>query len=468
MGTLCERLCAEIAAWREQSMNIGYAALIRRGAFRPGSEELIMGSPTITCPKCNSDIPLTESIAAPLLATTRRDYERRIADKDKDIAGREEALRRQQADLETARHEIDRQVFDKVQSERMRIAAEEAEKATLMAAADLEQKNKELADLQLVLKARDDKLAEAQRAQAEVIRKQRELDDAMREIELTVEKRVGAGLAAVRDRAKLEAEEGWKLRLAEKDEQITSMQRQVDELRRKAEQGSQQLQGEVQELALEAMLRAKFPRDLIEPVPKGDFGGDVLQRVIGSVDQHCGTILWESKRTKNWTDTWLAKLREDQRRAKADIALIVSNALPRGVHTFDHVDGIWVTESRCAIPVAMALRQSLIELAAVRQTSVGQHTKMEIMYQYLTGPRFRQRLEAIVEKFSDMQEDLERERKAMTRLWAKREEQIRGVIEATAGMYGDLQGIAGKALKEIDGIAMLIEDNGTKDDCIAA
>ena len=191
-------------------------------------------------------------------------------------------------------------------------------------------------------------------------------------------------------------------------------------------------------------MRAEFPRDL-------------------------GTILWESKHTKNWTDIWLAKLREDQRKAKADIALIITNALPKGVHTFGHVDGVWVTQQQCAVPVAIALRQSLIEIAAVRQASVCQHTNMEIMYQYLTGPRFRQRLEAIVEKFSDMQDDLDRERKAMTRLWAKREEQIRGVIEATAGMYGDLQGIAGKALMEIDGIELqLIEDKGQDDDSIAA
>jgi hypothetical protein len=175
------------------------------------------------------------------------------------------------------------------------------------------------------------------------------------------------------------------------------------------------------------------------------------------------------KRTKNWTDTWLAKLREDQRKSTADIALIVSNALPKGVTTFDHVDGVWIAESRCAIPLAIALRQSLIEIAATRQAGEGQHTKMEIMYQYLTGPRFRQRLEAIVEKFSDMQDDLDRERKAMTRLWAKREEQIRGVIEATAGMYGDLQGIAGKALKEIDGMALPLLDDGNRDgDPIAA
>jgi hypothetical protein len=428
-----------------------------------------MSDPTITCPKCHHDIPLTESLAAPLIEATRQDFERQIADKDRDITDREAAMRDQQAALEKARAEVDQQVFDKLQSERKRIAGEEAEKAKRLAAADLEQKDKELADLQLVLKTRDEKLAEAQKAQAEVIRKERELDDAKREIDLTIEKRVQASLETVRDKARLEAEDGLKLRLAEKEEQIASMQRQVEELKRKAEQGSQQLQGEVQEVALEATLRAKFPRDLIEPVAKGEFGGDVLQRVLGPLDQYCGTILWESKRTKNWTDSWLAKLREDQRKAKADIALIVSNALPRGVHTFDHVDGIWVTDSRCAIPVAIALRQSLIEIAAVRQAGVGQQTKMEIMYQYLTGPRFRHRLEAIVEKFSDMQEDLDKERKAMTRLWAKREEQIRGVIDATAGMYGDLQGIAGQALKEIDGIALpLLEDKGRDEDSIAA
>ena len=164
------------------------------------------------------------------------------------------------------------------------------------------------------------------------------------EMDLTIEKKVQGSLAAVREKAKHDAEEGLKLRVLEKEEQIASMQRQIEDLKRKAEQGSQQLQGEVQELELEATLRSKFPHDLIEPVPKGEFGGDVLQRVMGPFGQPCGTILWESKRTKNWADGWLTKLRDDQRKAKADIALIVSNALPKGVHTFDHVDGVWVTE----------------------------------------------------------------------------------------------------------------------------
>lgn len=412
-----------------------------------------MNEPVIHCPACHTEIKLTESLAAPLIEQTRRKFEQTLAAKDAEVAKRETALKTKEGELEAAKASIDEQIAAKVKAERVGIAAEEAKKARLLAASDLDQKTKELVDLQEVLKERDGKLAEAQKAQAELIRKQRELDDAKREMDLTIEKKVQESLVAVRDKAKQEVEEALKLRVLEKEEQISSMQRQIEELKRRAEQGSQQLQGEVQELELEALLRSKFPLDLIEPVPKGEFGGDVLQRVLGVSGQHCGTILWESKRTKNWSDSWLAKLRDDQRSANAELALLISNALPKGVTAFDHVDGVWIAEHRCAIPVAIALRQSLIEIAKVRQAGDGQQTKMELVYEYLTGPRFRHRIEAIVEKFSDMQSDLDKERKATTRLWAKREAQIRGVVEATVGMYGDLQGIAGKALQEIEALS---------------
>jgi hypothetical protein len=411
-----------------------------------------MNEPTIICPNCKTEIKLTESLAAPLIEATRQQYEEKIAKKEAEVANREAAIREQQAEITKAQEFIDEKVTTQLKTEREKIAAEEAKKARLILGTDLEQKAQEVIDLQEVLKERDTKLAEAQKAQVDLIRKQRELDDAKREVELTIEKRVQESLVVVRDKAKSEAEEGLKLKVSEKEEQIASMQRQIEELKRRSEQGSQQLQGEVQELELESLLRDKFPRDTIEPVAKGEFGGDVLHRVHGPQGQHCGTILWESKRTKNWSDTWLPKLRDDQRTAKAEVALIVSHVLPKGVEAFDFIDGVWVTESRCAIPVAMALRQSLIELSAARYAGQGQRTKMEMVYRYLTGSGFRHRIEAIVEKFSDMQADLDRERKTMTRLWAKREEQIRGVIESTAGMYGDLQGIAGKTLQEIDGL----------------
>ena len=179
--------------------------------------------------------------------------------------------------------------------------------------------------------------------------------------------------------------------------------------------------------------------------------------------QACGSILWESKRTKNWSDGWLPKLRGDQRTAKAEISILVTEALPKDVETFGLVDGVWVSAPRFAVPLAIALRQSLIDVANTKQAQEGQQTKMELVYEYLTGPRFRHRVEAIVEKFSDMQADLDRERKTMTRLWAKREAQIQGVIESTVGMYGDLQGIAGRALQEIEGLEVPLLESDIQD-----
>jgi len=413
-----------------------------------------MTEPTIICPNCKTEIKLTESLAAPLLVATKQDFEKRLAQKDADIVKRESTLRAQEAALTKAKETIDDQVAEKLKQERTMIAAEEAKKARLVAANEIEQKTKQINELGEVLKQRDVKLAEAQKAQADLIRKQRELDDAKRELELTVEKRIQEGLAATRDQARKEVEEQQRLKVAEKEQTILAMQKQIEELKRRAEQGSQQLQGEVQELELENLLRTKFPFDAIEPVPKGEFGGDVIQRVIGSGGQPCGTILWESKRTKNWSDGWLTKLREDQRTAKAEIAVIVSHILPKGVESFDVVDGVWVTSPRTAMPVAVVLRQSLMEIAMARQSSDGQQTKTEMVYQYLTGPRFRHRMEAIVEAFSTMQEDLDKERKVIMKQWAKREEQIDRVMGATVGMYGDLQGIAGKSLQEIEGLEL--------------
>ena len=410
--------------------------------------------PTIICPKCKAEIKLTESLAAPLVESIRRDYEQRLVRKDADLAQRETALRERETAIAQARETLDEQVAGKVKLERARIAAEEAKKARLALAGDLEQRAAEVDELQETLKRRDEKLAAAQNAQAELIRKQRALDDAKRELELTIEQRVQAGLSITRDQARKEAEESVKFKVMEKEQTITAMQKQIEDLKRRAEQGSQQLQGEVQELELEALLRAKFPRDTIEPVPKGEHGGDVLQRVAGPMGQLCGTILWETKRTKNWADGWLTKLRDDQRTAKAEIAVLVSQALPQGVETFELRDGVWVTPPQTAIPVALALRQTLIELAGARQAIAGQQTKTELIYHYLTGPRFKQRVEAIVEAFSSMREDLDKEKKAITKQWAKREEQINRVMQSTVGLYGDLQGIAGKSLQEIEGLEM--------------
>jgi hypothetical protein len=260
-----------------------------------------MNQPTITCPHCEAEITLTEPLADPLIRATRK----RIAEKEVEIARRESALGAKRTELAKAVELIEQQFTTRLETERERIAAEEAEKARLLLATGLESKSQEVADLQRELQERDHKLAEAQKARTELFRKQQELEDAKREMDLQIEARVQDSL----HKAKQEAEDALKLKVSEKEEQIASMQSQMEE--------------------------------------------------------------------------------------------------------------------------------------------------MELIAQYLTGPGFRQRIEAIVEKFSAMQTDLERERKAMTRLRARREGQIRGVIESTVGMYGDLQEIAGKALEEVDGLSQI-------------
>ena len=417
-----------------------------------------MTEPAITCPNCKTEIRLTESLAAPLIETTRRQFQQQLAQKDDEIAKREQGILEKERQLTISKNKLDEQVASQVEDqlkiERARITAEESRKSKQAFANDLEQRSREIAELQAILKSQEAKLTEAQKTQADLLRKQRELDDAKRELDLTIEKRVQEGLSVTRQQARKEAEDEQRLKVLEREQTIAAMQKQIEDLKRRSEQGSQQLQGEVQELELENLLRNKFPFDAIEPVPKGEFGGDVLHRVVGLNGQPSGTILWEFKRTKNWSDSWLVKLRDDQRAAKAEIAVIVSQVLPKGVETFDLVEGIWVTHPRAALPVAMILRQSLLELALARQANQGQQTKTDMVYQYLTGPRFRLRVEAIVEAFSTMQEELDREKRVIMKQWAKRGEQIERVMGATVGMYGDLQGIAGKSLQEIEGLEL--------------
>lgn len=256
-----------------------------------------MTDPTIICPHCKGQVHLTEAMAAPLLASAHDDFKRQMAKKE--------------AELQSTREAIDQEVASKLEASRKQIAEEEAARARKVAAAEIEQGAKKVTDLEALLADRSNKLSEAQKAQADLLKKTRDLEEAQGRMELTIEQRVQASVETVREQAKVTAEQSLGLKLAEKDEQIGSMRRQIEDLKRKAEQGSQQLQGEVQELQLENMLRGRFPTDQIEPVPKGEYGGDVLQRVVGPFGDTCGSILWETKRTKNWSDGWLAKLRGD-------------------------------------------------------------------------------------------------------------------------------------------------------------
>jgi hypothetical protein len=397
-------------------------------------------------------------LAAPLIASVTRDYEQRLAQQSSAFATKENALHEKERQIEQAQMNLNAQVAERVseqvKSAREAIATEEANKAKLLAQDAINSAKSEADTLKELLKSKDEKLAEAQSAQAEFLKKQRELDESKRELDLTIEKRINEGLSLARDTAKKEAEDGLKLKLLEKDQAMLSMQKKIEELKQKADQGSQQLQGEVQELDLEQSLQAKFPFDQVSPVPKGTLGADVIQRVVNEQAQDCGVILWESKRTRTWTEGWLAKLREDQRSCKAEIAIIVSQTLPKGVSQFEFIDGIWVVSPAVAIPVASMLRDTLIRVSMARAVSLGQKTKAEMVYEYLTGAGFRQRVEAIVEAFTIMREDLDKEKRTIVQQWSKREKQIEQVMKSTLGMYGDMQGIAGRSLQEIEGLSL--------------
>ncbi len=227
------------------------------------------------------------------------------------------------------------------------------------------------------------------------------------------------------------------------------MRKQIEELKRRAEQGSQQAQGELLELELEDILGSSFRYDEIEPVAKGVRGGDVLHKVNTRSGHYCGTILWEAKRTKTWNDGWIQKLKDDQRAVKAELAVLVSTVLPKDVRRICNIDGVWVVDFPSAMGMGMALREILIKVAQARSAISGKTDKMEVIYNYLTGSEFRQRLEAIIEPFIAMKTDLDAEKRATEKVWAKREKQIQRVFESIAGMHGDLEGIIGTALPQI-------------------
>ncbi len=365
-----------------------------------------MTKETIKCPDCGSVIELSEAISHDIEIRLKQQYENKIGKTKKAIE-------------EKAKKEIQ------------------------------ESLNIKISDLNEQLEKKTKNLKESQKQELELRKRQRELEEKEEKLELELSRKIDAERQKIVLKTSKEFEETHRLKDAEKDKQLDDMKKQIDELKRKSEQGSQQMQGEVLELELEESLKEEFPFDGIKPVAKGIKGGDIIQTVKTQSGRICGKILWETKRTKNWSDSWIQKLKDDQRDAKADLAILASETLPKGFHHFRLISGVWVTDIISAVSLALALRVVLIQVARERETQVDKKEKMEIAYNYLTGQEFRNRVEAIVESFTAMKVDLEAERRAMLKIWAKREKQIERVISNAAGMHGDLQEIAGSSLPTI-------------------
>jgi len=240
------------------------------------------------------------------------------------------------------------------------------------------------------------------------------------------------------------------MKLREKDKQLEDMRKQIDEMKRKAEQGSTQLQGEVAELALENLLKEMFPNDTIEEVPKGRKGADIVHTVVDADDTECGKIVYESKRTKNFNKKWVEKLKKDQLAEKADIAVLVTKMLPEEIPNIGLVDEIWVCDFRSFRGLVLSLRQGIIRLSGAMEAQTNKGDKMEMLYDYLTSNEFKMQIESIMDGFMNLKESIDKERFAMEKLWKEREKQLEKVLTSTSHFYGSIKGIAGSALPSIE------------------
>jgi hypothetical protein len=404
-------------------------------------------SSQITCPNCQMQIEITEVISAQLRASIRGELEGEMNAARQKLRQQQEELAKQQRELQQQAEAVEEQVRTKLGEERRELEQKARQRAKEELGVEIQDRDAELARLRA-------KTEQADRNELAFRREKRELEEKLRTADLEVERRLQEEMKKVREQAMRELDEQHRLKLLEKEQQVDGLRRQIEELKRKAEQGSQQAQGEVLEVALEQLLKDLFPTDSIEPVPKGIRGADVVQRVLDESGTDCGLILWESKRTRHWSKEWLPKLRDDLRAVGASRSVIVSERLPDHVQHFGQVNGVWVVSWVCVHPVAVALREGLIAVAKSRRALDGQHSKMELVYNYLTGQEFYNRVSGIVEAFVTMGQDLEEERRAFTTRWNKRGKQLRRVLDSTSGLYGDLQGIIGRSLPEIKGVSL--------------
>ena len=338
---------------------------------------------------------------------------------------------------------IEINLTDAVEAE-LRQSFEEETKNRIQSEFELEKK-----DLQNQLTEQKRQLAESQQNELDLRKRERELKNRQERINIELEESLDKERQVIASETRNLVEASFRFKLDEKEKKLADVTKELDEVRKKADQSSQQTQGEVAELNLEATLKRIFPYDLIEPVKKGVAGADILQKVCTANGQLCGIIIWESKNTKNWSDRWLSKLKEDQLTAKAELAVLVSVALPEDITNFANIDGIWVTGFSYVVGLATALHEHILQIGKVRTFMEGKDDKIELLYHYLSGPEFRQRIEMLVTTFISMKKDLEKEKMSIQALWTKREKGIEKVTMNIAGMYGDMQGIAGAALPTI-------------------
>lgn len=349
--------------------------------------------------------------------------------------------------------QVEKEIIKKEQ-EKHKLELEEARKETLEKAA---KKVKAQFELQLKQAAEDAVAKEEQNKKlleqlTQLTIQLRESKKEKDEAKLEMHKKLMEGEEKIKLDERKKAEEEQRSKVLELQKQLMDVSKANDDLRRKINQGSQQTQGEAFELEFEKMLRSEFPNDQIKEVAKGTKGGDLIQEVNDRNGNNCGKILWEMKNTKTWSELWVDKLKGDQRATIADYAVLISDALPEKIDSARFYKNIWVTKRSFVIGLASALRLNLIQISMAKRAVEGKKGKSDLLFSYLSGTEFRLRVEAIIDAFTNMQIEVEKEKRYFSNKWARDEKNIRQVIDNTYGMHGDLKGIVGNSLPQIKGL----------------
>jgi hypothetical protein len=388
-----------------------------------------MNSNEVKCPKCGHEF----EVAGALRERITEEFERAHAEeKDKINAAHEEEIKRMRAEQVESEKTLRQQIKEDISKEALESHRVEDE-SRKQRIEELEQANKALQDTELDLRKRT-----------------RVLEDKQRELELEVQRKVDAALDDVRTDERKRQEGQFTLKAKEKDQLIASLKTKLQDAQQKIEQGSQQSQGEVLEEQIEGALQSLFPLDDISPVPKGIRGADTIQTINAKIGRIAGRVVWEAKNTKNWNDDWCTKLADDKREVGADIAVIVSRVIPNGIEGFGEYKGVWISNFTSYRGLAVVLRWSICALSNARIAMEGRTEKADLLYRYITGVDFRNKVGTIIETFKSMQEDLESEKRKIKNVWSKREKQLEKVIGTTAALYGDMQGYAENELPELE------------------
>jgi hypothetical protein len=384
---------------------------------------------SIRCPHCHAEIPLSDVINHQIEEQLAGRLARELAARDqahaKAVAARERELRRE---------------FEETQAEREAHLKQRAERKVA----------EDLADLASRVEEQETQLREARERELELRRQKRRLDEEKESLDLELARRVDRERKKIAAEAREAASEEHRLELRQKELEVEQMKKQIKELQESSEQLRAGLRGEAQEREIEDVLRERFRSDQVAPIKSGIRGADVLQTVRSSRGQVCGTILWESKRARNWSNAWLTKLKEDQAVARADIAVLVCTALPPGVRHMERYDDVWVADFASAPVMASALREGLIGIAQARSVESNRNDALDAIYEYLSSNEFNRRVRTTVQTYIEMKAELDSERRAVERLWSKREKHLNSLVLNVAGMYGELEALMGTALPAVE------------------